>query len=155
MNLSEFLKENDIKNVDGIEFYPGTDFYKMKQFEQKCYRINDIPCLIPDTYEVSKFDVRLRGEVKEKWDNRQKKTKRQFFVNRSFRYPGLYDDFDTIEDAVEAGKTIDEATEFLKSEIERFLFFRRYDLIDNGKYWLNRDLKRCLVDNGQVIVIDE
>jgi len=155
MNLAEFIRRNDIKSVDGVDFHPGTDFYMMKQFGQKCYRINDIPCLIPETYGVRTFDVRLRGEVKEKWDSQQKKTKQQFFINRSFRYPGLYDDFGTIEDAVEAGKNIDEAVEFLQSEIERFLFFRRYDLIDNGRYWLNRDLKRCLVNDGQVIVIDE
>jgi len=155
MNLTEFIKEKDIKSVDDIDFHPGTDFYRMKQFEQKRYRIDGIPCIIPETYEVRTFDVRLRGEVKEKWDNWQKKTKRQFLINRSFRYPGLYDDFSTIEDAVEAGKNIDEAVECLQSEIERFLFFRRYDLIDNGRYWLNRDLKRCLVDDGQVIVVDE
>jgi hypothetical protein len=155
MNLTEFIKGNDIESVDGIDFYPGTDFYKMKQFERRRYRIDGIPCLIPETYEVRTFDVRLRGEVREKWDNWQKKMKRQFFINRSFRYPGLYDNFSTIEDAVEAGKTIGQAVEFLQNEIERFLFFRRYDLIDNGRYWLNRDLKRCLVDSGQVIVINE
>ena len=154
MNLTEFVRENNIKCIDGVEFNHSPEFYKMKQFEQKCYRINDVPCLIPDIYEVRTFDVRLKGEVKEKWDNGQKKTKQQFFINRSFRYPGLYDDFGTIEDAVEAGKTIDEAAEFLQSEIERFLFFRRYDLIDNGRYWLNRDLKRCLVEDGKIIVID-
>ena len=31
---------------------------------------------------------------------------------------------------------------------------KRYDLIDAGRYWLNRDLKRCLVDDGKVVVID-
>jgi hypothetical protein len=126
----------------------------MKMFEQKCYRINNIPCLIPETYEVSTFDVRLRCEVKDKWDSQQNKTKRKFIINRSFKYPGLYDDFDTVEDAVEAGKSIDEAVEFLQCEIERFLFFRRYDLIDNGRYWLNRNLQRCLIDNGKVVVLD-
>jgi len=154
MNLTEFVRENNIKSVDGVEFDHSPEFYKMRQFEQKCYRINDVPCLIPETYKVRTFDVRLKGEVKEKWDNWQKKTKRQFFINRSFRYQGLYDDFSTIEDAVEAGKTIDEAVEFLQSEIERFLFFRQHDLIDNGRYWLNRDLKHCLVEDGRIIVID-
>ena len=59
-----------------------------------------------------------------------------------------------IEDAVDAGKTIDEAIDMLAIEQERFEFFKRYDLIDAGRYWLNRDLKRCFVDDGQVIVID-
>jgi len=155
MNLTEFIEKNDIKCVDSaVDFEHSPEFYKMKQFEQKCYRINDIPCLIPETYEVRTFDVRLIGEVKEKWDNQQKKTKRQFFINRSFRYPGLYDDFNSIEDAVDAGKTIDEAVEFLQEEIERSLFFRRYDLIDNGRYWLNRNLQRCLIDEGKVLVLD-
>ena len=155
MNLTEFIKQNNIKCVDGgTDFNHSPEFYRRQQFEKKCYRINNIPCLIPETYEVRTFDVRFRGEVKEKWDNWQKKTKRQFFINRSFRYPGLYDDFSTIEDAVEAGKTIDEAVKFLQSEIERFLFFRRHDLIDDGRYWLNRDLKRCLVDEGKVLVLD-
>jgi len=61
---------------------------------------------------------------------------------------------DVGQDAVPAGKTIDEAIEMLEAERQRFEFFKRYDLIDTGRYWLNRDLKRCLVDDGQVIVID-
>ena len=60
-----------------------------------------------------------------------------------------------IEDSVAAGRTIDEATVSLEAERQRFEFFKRYDLIDTGRYWLNRDLKRCLVDDGKVIVIDE
>lgn len=124
MNLTEFIRQNDIKCVDGADFSTSPEFHRMKEFEKKCYRINNIPCLISETDEVREFDVRLRGEIKEKWDRQQKKTKQQFFINRSFRYPGLYDDFNTIEDAVEAGKNIDEATDFLQCEIERFLFFR-------------------------------
>jgi len=49
-----------------------------------------------------------------------------------FPLPELYDYFSTIEDAVEAGKTTDGAIEFLQNEIERFLFFRRHDLMDAG-----------------------
>jgi hypothetical protein len=75
-------------------------------------------------------------------------------VNRSFRYPGLPEEIDTIEDSVTAGKTIDEAIEMLGAERERFEFFKRFDLIDAGRYWLNRDLQRCLVDEGKVVVID-
>jgi hypothetical protein len=33
-------------------------------------------------------------------------------------------------------------------------FFKLYDLIDTGIYWLNRDLRRCFVDEGKVIVIN-
>jgi hypothetical protein len=126
MNLTEFILKNDIKCVDGTDFSHSPEFHRMKEFMQKCYRINNIPCLIPETYQVAAFDIRLRGEVEEKWDKQQMKTRRQFFVRRSFRYPGFYDDFSTVEDAVEAGKTIDEAVECLRCEIERFLFFRRY-----------------------------
>lgn len=68
--------------------------------------------------------------------------------------PGITNSFDTIEDSVAAGKTVDEAVEMLTLEIERFLFFKRYELIDTGRYWLNRDLKRCLVDEGKVVIID-
>ena len=53
-----------------------------------------------------------------------------------------------------AGTTIDEAMESLEVERQRFEFFKRYDLIDTGRYWLNRDLKRCLVDEGKVVVTD-
>ncbi|MDD3473330.1 MAG: hypothetical protein PHS86_11140, partial [Syntrophaceae bacterium] len=135
MNLTEFMEKNDIKCTENIDFNHSQEFYAIKQFEQKCYRIDNIPCLIPETYEVRTFDIRLRGEVREKFDKLQNKMKRQFFVNRSFRYPGIYDDFSTVEDAVEAGKTLEDATSFLQGEIERFLFFRRYDLIDDGRYW--------------------
>lgn len=61
----------------------------------------------------------------------------------------------TIEDAVDAGKRIGEAIDMLAAEKQRFEFFKRYDLIDTSRYWLNRDLKRCLVDDGRVILIDE
>ena len=50
--------------------------------------------------------------------------------------------------------TIDEAIESFETEKQRFEFFKRYDLIDTGRYWLNRDLKRCLVDDGKVVVMD-
>ena len=84
----------------------------------------------------------------------ERRRKRQFFVNRSFTYPDTPDDFDTIEDSVSAGKTVDEAIEMMVCERHRFEFFKRYDLIDTGRYWLNRDLKRCLIDDGEVVVID-
>ena len=53
-----------------------------------------------------------------------------------------------------AGKSIDEAIEMLEAERQRFEFFKRFDLIDTARYWLNRDLKRCLADEGKVVVID-
>jgi len=55
---------------------------------------------------------------------------------------------------VDVGKTIDEAVEMLEAEKQRFEFFKMFDLIDTGRYWLNRDLKRCLVDDEKVVVID-
>ncbi len=70
------------------------------------------------------------------------------------RYPKQADCIDTIEDAVDAGKTIDEALESLELEKQWFEFFKRYDLIDAGRYWLNRDLPRCFVDDGKVVVLD-
>ena len=154
MNLTEFVRKNDIKCKDDAEFDHSPDFFKMKEFERKRYRICKVPFLMPETYEVGTFDVRLSGEIQEKWDKAQKRTQRQFFINRSFYYPGITSSFDTIEDSVAAGKTVDEAVEMLSLEIERFLFFKRYDLIDTGRYWLNKDLRRCLVDDGKVVVID-
>jgi hypothetical protein len=85
---------------------------------------------------------------------RQKITKRQFFINRSFINTDIQDEFETIEDSCLAGKTIDDAIAAIEAEKNRFEFFKRFDLIDTGRYWLNRDLKRCLVDDEQVIVID-
>ena len=43
MNLSEFIRKNDIKCVDSAEFDHSPDFYKMQQFEKTCYSIYDIP----------------------------------------------------------------------------------------------------------------
>jgi len=154
MNLTEFVRKNDIKCKDGEEFSHSPEFFKMKEFERTRHVICGVPFLEPETHEIREFDVRLSGAVVERWDKREKKTKRRFFVNRSFRYPDLPGDIDTIEDAVPGGKSIDEAIESLEAERERFEFFKRFDLIDTGRYWLNRELKRCLVDDGQVIVID-
>ena len=39
-------------------------------------------------------------------------------------------------------------------ERERFEFFQRYHLVDAGRYWLNRGLQRCFVEEGRVIVMD-
>ncbi|MFC1604030.1 hypothetical protein ACFL5F_03290 [Planctomycetota bacterium] len=108
----------------------------------------------PETYEVKEFDVKLTGAVVERWDKCEKKTKRRFFVNRLFRCPDLPGDIDVIEDVVVAGKTIDKAIDMLEAQQQRFEFFKRYDLIDTGRYWLNRDLKKCLVDDGKVVVTD-
>jgi hypothetical protein len=154
MNLTEFMRKNDIKCNDGEEFSHSPEFFKIKEFERTCHLICGVPFLEPETYRVREFDVRLSGAVVERWDKREKKTKRRFLVNRSFRYPDLPGDVDTIEDAVSAGKNIDEAIEMFDMEKERFEFFKRFDLIDTGRYWLNRELKRCLVDEGKVVVID-
>ena len=126
----------------------------MKEFERTCHIIYAVPFLEPETYKVKEFDVMLTGFIEEKWDKKLRKTKRKFLINRSFTYPDLPEDFETIEDSVDAGKTIDEAIEMLEVEKERFGFFKKFDLIDTGRYWLNRDLKRCLVDDEKVIVID-
>jgi len=154
MNLTEFFRQNDIKCKDGGDFSHSPEFFKMKEFEKTCHIIYAVLFLEPETYKVKEFDVILTGFIQERWDKQLKKTKRKFFVNRSFTYPDLPEDFETIEDSVEAGKTIDEAIETLEAERQRFEFFKKFDLIDTGRYWLNRDLKRCIVDDGKVIVID-
>jgi len=154
MNLTEFIRKNDIKSKDGEEFSHSPEFFRMKEFERTCHEICGVPFLEPETYRVKEFDVALRGSIQEKWDKKEKKIKRRFFVHRTFACRDAADGFDTIEDAVAAGKSIDEAVEMLDMERERFEFFKRYDLIDASRYWLNRDLKRCLVDEEQVVVID-
>jgi len=154
MNLTEFIRHNHIKCKDGEEFDHSPEFFKMKEFESVSHFICGVPFWQEETGEVKEFDVILTGIVQEKWDKKAKKTKRRFFVNRSFRYPDLPEDFETIEDSVDAGKSIDQAVEMLEAEQQRFEFFRRYDLIDTGRYWLNRDLKQCLVDDGKVVVLD-
>lgn len=154
MNLTEFIRQNDIKCNDGEEFSNSPEFCKMKGFEKTFHMIYGVPFLDPETYEIKDFDVMLTGSIQEKWDRNEKKTKRGFFVNRSFMYPELPEDVASIDDSVVAGRTIDEAIETLEAERQRFDFFKRYDLIDTGRYWLNRDLKRCFVDEGKVIVID-
>ena len=153
MDLTEFIRKNDIKCKDGEKFNNSPEFFKMKEFEKICHRIDRVPFLDTETYMVKEFDVTLTGEIKEKWNEKERKINRRFFVNRTFRHlevPG----FESIEDAVDAGKSINEAMEMFKTEKERFGFFKRYDLIDTGRYWLNRELKRCLVDDGKVVVID-
>jgi hypothetical protein len=154
MNLTEFIRKNDIKSKDGEEFSHSPEFFRMKEFERACHTVYGVPFLEPETDKVKEFDVRLTGAIVERWDKKEKKTKRQFVVNRSFRHPGLPGDIDVIEDAVPAGKGIDEAIEMFEMEKERFEFLKRYDLIDTGRYWLNRGLKRCLVDEEKVVVID-
>jgi len=154
VNLVEFIRKNDIKCTGGAEFDHSPDFERIKAFERKAYRIPSVPFIAPETYKVGEFEVRLQGRTHEKWSSREKRAKRQFFVDRAFRYPDLPAELDPIGDSVPAGKTIDEAVECLRNEVERFLFFRRYDLIETQRYWLNRDLKRCIVDEGKVVVMD-
>jgi hypothetical protein len=154
MNLTEFIRKNDIRCTDGGEFGHSPDFFKIKEFERTYHMVYGVPFLEPETYVVKEFNVKLSGPVVEKWDKKEKTTKKRFFINRSFRYPDLPGDVDTIDDAVPAGKTIDEAVESLEAERQHFEFFKRYDLIDTGRYWLNRELKRCWVDDGKVVVID-
>jgi hypothetical protein len=154
MNLTEFVGENDIKCKDGEEFSHSPEFFKMKEFERTSHVIYSVPFLEPETYKVREFDVTLSGAIKESWDKKERNIKRRFFVNRSFRQPDAVPGLEVIEDAVDAGKSIDEAVETLEIEKERFEFFKRYDLIDAGRYWFNRELKRCLVDEGKVVVID-
>ena len=154
INLSEFIRRNDIKCVDGVEFDHSPDFYKMQQFERTCHTTYGVPFLEPETYIVKEFDIHLTGFIKEKWNKAEKKTKRQFFINRSFIDTDIQNEFETIEDSCPAGRTIDDAIASLEAEKDRFEFFKQFDLIDTGRYWLNRDLKRCLVDDKQVIVID-
>ena len=155
MNLAEFIRKNDIKCVDGAEFGHSPEFYKMQQFEKTCYTVYGVPFMEPETYIVKEFDMHLTGFVKEKWNKAAKRIKRQFFINRSFMYPDMEEEFKTIEDSFDAGRTIDEAIKALDAKRQRFEFFKQHDLIDTGRYWLNRKLQRCLVIDGQVIVVDK
>lgn len=148
MNLSEFIRQNDIKGTDGSDFEHSPEFFRIRRFEQTRHTIRGIPFLEPETYEVKEFDVVLKGSVQEKWDGSEKKIKRQFLLERTFQYPDPHEGFGNIEDAVPAGKTIDEAAEMLEAGRQRFEFFQRYDLIDAGRYWLNRDGQRCFVEDG-------
>jgi len=154
MNLSEFIRRNDIKCKDGEEFSHSPEFFRMKEFEKTCHNIYAVPFLEPETYKIKEFDVVLTGFIEEKWNKQFKETKRRFFINRLFTHPDLPEDFETIEDSVDAGKTIDEAIEAMEAERQRFEFFKKFDLIDTGRYWLNRDLKRCIVDDEKVIILD-
>lgn len=154
MKLTEFIRQNDIKSTDGGAFDDSPEFFKVREFERTCHRIDGVPFLDPQTHTVRELDVTLSGYVQEQWNPFEKKTKQRFFVNRSFRAPDSSPDSQTIDDSVVAGRNIDEAIGILDEQKERFEFFKRYDLIDTGRYWLNRDLKRCLVDEGKVIVID-
>jgi hypothetical protein len=154
MNLTEFIRQNDIKSVDGEEFDHSPEFLRMREFEKTCHEIRGVLFLEPQTYEIKELDVVLKGSIQEKWDRNERKTKREFFVDRTFRYPGLSEGLESIEDAVPAGKSIDEAVAMLEAERERFEFFQRYDLIDAGRYWLNRGLQRCFVEEGRVVVMD-
>jgi hypothetical protein len=154
MKLTEVFRQNDIKCTGGEAFDDGPEFFKVREFERTCHRIHGVPFLDPQTRRVKEFNVTLTGYVQEQWDQFEKKTKQRFLVNRSFRAPDSPPNSKTIDDSVVAGRNIDEAIEILEDQRERFEFFRRYDLIDTGRYWLNRDLKRCLVDEGKVVVID-
>jgi tryptophan synthase beta subunit len=53
-----------------------------------------------------------------------------------------------------AGRTIDKPIEMLEAQRQRLEFFKRSDLVNMGRHWLNRDLKQCLVDEWKVVVID-
>jgi hypothetical protein len=154
MNLTEFIRHNNIPCADGEEFDHSPEFFKIRLFEQTCHTIRGVPFIEPETYEVKEFDVVLKGSVQEKWDKTERKTRGQFFIDRTFRYPGLSEGLECIEDAVPAGKSLDEAVAMLEVERERFEFFQRYDLIDGGRYWLNRELQRCFVEDGRVVVMD-
>ena len=68
--------------------------------------------------------------------------------------PDFFDDVKKGIVKTQKGKTIDKAPESLEGERQCFEFFKRYDLIDTGRFWLNRNLQWCLVDDGEVIVID-
>ena len=154
MNLTEFIRRNDIKCKDGEVFSHSPEFFKIKEFEKTAHAICAIPFLDTDTYNVKEFDVMLTGFVKEQWDKKLRQTKKQFFIHRSFTYPDMPEDVVTIDDSVDAGETIAEAIENLEAERQHFEFFKEFDLIDTGRYWLNRDLKRCFVDEGKVVVQD-
>jgi len=155
MNLGEFVRQNEIKIADGEAFGHSPEFYQMREFERACHEIGGVLFLEPETDEVKEFDGVLSGSVQEKWDSNEKKTKARFLVHRTFRYPDMPEGLESIEDAVEAGKTIDEAVSMLEAERQRFEFFQRYDLIDTGRYWLNREFKRCFVEDGMVNVIGD
>jgi len=138
MNLTEFIRQNDIKCNDGEEFSNSPEFFKMKDFERTFHMIYGVPFLDPETYEIKDFDVMLTGSIQEQWVRNEKKTKRGFFVNRSFMCPELPEDVASIDDSVVAGKTIDEAIEMSEGERQRFESFKQYDLIDTGRYWVTK-----------------
>jgi len=73
MNLTEFIRKNDIKTVDGLEFNNSPEFFRMREFERTCHVIQGVSFLDNETYEVKELDVMLKGSVQEKWDRNEKR----------------------------------------------------------------------------------
>ena len=72
MNLTEFMRKNDIKCKDGEEFSHSPEFFKMREFEKTHHIVYAVPFLEPETYKIKEFDVALAGFIDEKWDKNVK-----------------------------------------------------------------------------------
>ena len=76
MNLSEFIRKNDIKCKDGEEFDHSPEFFKIREFERTCHTISGVAFVEPEMCEVKEFDVVLKGSVRERWNKKEKKTRK-------------------------------------------------------------------------------
>lgn len=72
MNLTKFIRKNNIKSKDGEVFDHSPEFFKMKEFENTCHVIYSVPFLEPEIYKVQEFDVMLTGFIQEKRDKNEK-----------------------------------------------------------------------------------
>jgi len=63
MNLTGFIRKNDIKCKDGEAFSYSPEFVKMKEFEKTHHVIYAVPFLEPETNQVKEFDARLTALI--------------------------------------------------------------------------------------------
>lgn len=149
MNLSEFISKENIPSVDGIPYEKSNEELLKEKLEDLLFITDRVPQLNEETDKIMYVNWTSSITVLDKWNKKDKKNKRKFFICRSLQFNNedfFNDDFE-VKDEIEAIEYIVESHGF-----QNFLKYNK--LIFDGRYLMNFNFERVLYIEGKIVKLN-
>ena len=148
MNLSEFISKENIPSIDGIPYKKSDEELLKEKLEDLLFMTDQVPQLNEETDEIFYVNWTSSIKVLDKWNKKETKDKRKFFIWRSLGFNDniIEDDFE-VKDEMEAIEYIVESHGF-----QNFLKYNK--LIFDGRYLMNFNFERVLYMEGKIVKLN-
>ena len=151
MNLAEFISKENIPSVDGIPYQKSDDELLKEKLEDLLFMTDGVPQLNEETDKIIYVNWLSSISVIDKWNRKEKKNKRKFFIFRSIIFE--HDNNTAFQDEFEVKDEM-EAIEYI-IESHGFQNFLKYNkLIFDGRYLMNFNFKRVIYLDGKIQSLD-